>query len=276
MTKFGVYLGNYGPYADPGFMVEVAVAASDAGWDGVFLYDHLDLGGIPTIDPWTTTGAMAARAPGLSLGVLLTVPARRRLHTLALQAATVQHLLLQPLIVGLGLGSDRDFTLFDEDAALDRRAAQLELAIDVLPRFWRGETLEGTYRATSGPNETGAVAEVTYGGARLGPMLTTQPELWIGATYTSRAAQRRASRVDGVFPIRRPWTYERLLEPDELASFLNGIAPPVPISATTAMSEPSTAADRASAFAGLGWWLELMDPAAREPEAVLTRVMAGP
>ncbi|WP_280641323.1 hypothetical protein [Streptomyces afghaniensis] len=38
--RFAVYLPPFGPFGDPNVLVELAVRAEAAGWDGVFLWDR--------------------------------------------------------------------------------------------------------------------------------------------------------------------------------------------------------------------------------------------
>ena len=40
-VSFAVGIPNVREYADPHVLVELAVAAEAAGWDGVFLWDHI-------------------------------------------------------------------------------------------------------------------------------------------------------------------------------------------------------------------------------------------
>ncbi len=39
--SYGVYLPPFGPFGDPPVLVDLAVRAEAAGWDGVFLWDHV-------------------------------------------------------------------------------------------------------------------------------------------------------------------------------------------------------------------------------------------
>lgn len=46
-----MYLPPFGPFGDPLVLVDLAVRAETAGWDGVFLWDHLVHEGMPIADP---------------------------------------------------------------------------------------------------------------------------------------------------------------------------------------------------------------------------------
>jgi alkanesulfonate monooxygenase SsuD/methylene tetrahydromethanopterin reductase-like flavin-dependent oxidoreductase (luciferase family) len=45
--KFGLSLPNRGDYRDIHRMVELALLAEEAGWDGFFLWDHIARGDAP-------------------------------------------------------------------------------------------------------------------------------------------------------------------------------------------------------------------------------------
>ncbi|MHB1894868.1 MAG: hypothetical protein ACYCTZ_15500 [Candidatus Dormibacteria bacterium] len=57
--RFGVCLPNGGAGADPRLLAELARRAEQAGWDGVFVEDHLVHHSgphAPTADPWVALG----------------------------------------------------------------------------------------------------------------------------------------------------------------------------------------------------------------------------
>ena len=57
--NFGVGLPNVGEFADPVLLVELAVAAEAAGWDGFFVWDHLlyDDARPGAVEPWSVIAA---------------------------------------------------------------------------------------------------------------------------------------------------------------------------------------------------------------------------
>ncbi|HEY9379064.1 MAG TPA: LLM class flavin-dependent oxidoreductase, partial [Jiangellaceae bacterium] len=102
--RFGVSMPNAG---DPTRLVELAVIAEDAGWDGFFLWDHLQLDAVgrpPMHDPWVLLGAIAARTSRVRLGTMVTPVARRRPWKLAKEITTLDHLSAGRVVVGVGLG----------------------------------------------------------------------------------------------------------------------------------------------------------------------------
>jgi alkanesulfonate monooxygenase SsuD/methylene tetrahydromethanopterin reductase-like flavin-dependent oxidoreductase (luciferase family) len=90
--RYGVYLPPFGPFGDPKVLVELAVRAEAAGWDGVFLWDHVVSDARPIADPWTMLAAIAQATEKLLLGPTVTPLARRRPWIVARHASTVSRL----------------------------------------------------------------------------------------------------------------------------------------------------------------------------------------
>lgn len=40
-VRFSVTIPNFGDFAGPGTVAKVAVAVEEAGWDGLFVWDHV-------------------------------------------------------------------------------------------------------------------------------------------------------------------------------------------------------------------------------------------
>ncbi|MGO9468525.1 MAG: hypothetical protein ACLQVF_30715, partial [Isosphaeraceae bacterium] len=53
-ARRGVDLANFGPAGQPNALVELARAAEDAGWDGIFVWDHVARleGDVHVTEPW--------------------------------------------------------------------------------------------------------------------------------------------------------------------------------------------------------------------------------
>ena len=59
--KYGIYVPNFGAYGDPHNLLELALVAESAGWDGIFLWDHVLLhrhSDIPMVDAWVALAAI--------------------------------------------------------------------------------------------------------------------------------------------------------------------------------------------------------------------------
>jgi alkanesulfonate monooxygenase SsuD/methylene tetrahydromethanopterin reductase-like flavin-dependent oxidoreductase (luciferase family) len=125
-----------------------ALAAERAGFDGVWLNDHLagSVGGAPhVLECWTVLSALAAEVPRIAVGPLVLNVANRDPGTLAVMAATLQHVSAGRLLLGLGAGARAGTTYAVEQEALGRRVLSsperrrtLEHAIAILRRVWSG------------------------------------------------------------------------------------------------------------------------------------------
>lgn len=88
-------------------LIEFAVLAEAAGWDGLSLEDYIVYPAHPrrvTHDPWLAFAAIAARTERLRLAVMVTPLSRRRPWKVAREAATLDHLSHGRVILGVGLG----------------------------------------------------------------------------------------------------------------------------------------------------------------------------
>ncbi len=125
--KWGVSLAQAGELADPTTVADVAKQAEDAGWDGVFVWDHLwHRTGLPLADPWVTLAAIAAATQRVTIGTLVCALPRRRPQLVAQAATTLDRLSGARMVLGLGLGVDSygEFSTFGEPAATTVDAAR--------------------------------------------------------------------------------------------------------------------------------------------------------
>jgi alkanesulfonate monooxygenase SsuD/methylene tetrahydromethanopterin reductase-like flavin-dependent oxidoreductase (luciferase family) len=125
-----------------------ASAAERVGLDGVWLNDHLagSVHGAPhVLECWTILSALAAEVPRIALGPLVLNIGNRDPGTLAVMAATLQHVSGGRLILGLGAGARAGTPYAAEQDALghrvpadpERRRA-VERAIVILRQVWSG------------------------------------------------------------------------------------------------------------------------------------------
>src|SRR5580704_4724755 len=89
--RFAVDVPNFGDFADPRVVADLARRAEDAGWDGLFVWDHVthrkELKR-KIADPWILLTAAALATERLRLGTLITPLARRRVSKLAREVTT--------------------------------------------------------------------------------------------------------------------------------------------------------------------------------------------
>jgi alkanesulfonate monooxygenase SsuD/methylene tetrahydromethanopterin reductase-like flavin-dependent oxidoreductase (luciferase family) len=125
-----------------------AVEAERAGFDGVWLNDHLAgsvEGASDVLECWTALSALAEAVPRIAVGPLVLNVANRDPGTLAVMAATLQEVSGGRLLLGLGAGAQRGTTFALEQEALGRparrdpeRRRSLVQAISVLRQVWSG------------------------------------------------------------------------------------------------------------------------------------------
>jgi alkanesulfonate monooxygenase SsuD/methylene tetrahydromethanopterin reductase-like flavin-dependent oxidoreductase (luciferase family) len=268
LVRYGIDLTGFGTYADARVVTQVAIAAEEAGWDGLFLWDHLAWAfGFPSGDPWISLAAAAAATRRIRLGTSITPVPRRRPQVLAVQVAALDRLSDGRLTFGAGLGGTRDeFEVFGEPGDEGVRAKKLDEGLDVLARLWSGERVDhrGEY--------------FTVRGARLAPLPAQQPHppVWIGGA--SRGALRRAARWDGYTVGGVDEHGEVVVDPGELGARVAFIGRGEPFDvAITGVSEPEDHALRDEyGAAGATWWLESLHDLRGTLQSTLERVAAGP
>jgi alkanesulfonate monooxygenase SsuD/methylene tetrahydromethanopterin reductase-like flavin-dependent oxidoreductase (luciferase family) len=127
---------------------DAAVLAQEAGFDGVWLYDHL-AGSVHrsphVLECWTVLSALAATVPQLAIGSLVLNVANRDAGTLAVMAATLQEVSRGRLLLGIGAGGGARTPYASEQLALGRtvpgdaaRRAAVESTIMTLRQVWSG------------------------------------------------------------------------------------------------------------------------------------------
>ncbi|HEX6129247.1 MAG TPA: LLM class flavin-dependent oxidoreductase [Candidatus Limnocylindria bacterium] len=217
--RYAINVPNFGDYADPSVFVRLAREAEAAGWDALFVWDHM-LGdpdwGVPMADPWTLMAAAAAVTERIRLGPMVTPLPRRRPWVVARQAVTLDHLSAGRLTLGLGLGTpaQAEFAAFGEDASTTGRVERLEEGLQILDGLWSGETF--SHRGTHYRLEP----------MRFLPTPVQRPRIpiWLAGWWPHRSAFRRAARWDGVCPASQV-TEEtgQPMPPEELAAILEVI-----------------------------------------------------
>ncbi|MEP7020621.1 MAG: LLM class flavin-dependent oxidoreductase [Pseudonocardiales bacterium] len=86
----GLFVPIFDELADPVLVAALAVEAEEAGWDGLFVCDHLRWAEpvVEVADPWITLAAVAMATERIRLGPMVTPLARRRPAKVATETAT--------------------------------------------------------------------------------------------------------------------------------------------------------------------------------------------
>jgi alkanesulfonate monooxygenase SsuD/methylene tetrahydromethanopterin reductase-like flavin-dependent oxidoreductase (luciferase family) len=196
--RFSINIPNFGDFADPRTVAQVAVAAEQAGWDGLFVWDHVvhvkrERRGQPFGDPWMLLTAAALATSRLRLGALVTPVARRRPEQLARQVATLDSLSGGRVIFAAGLGGpiEDEFGSFGDTTDPAMLAERLDEGLELLRRYWSGEPVDHRGRHFRVDDVTLLPATVQR----------PHPPVWIGGFWPHRRPMRRAARWDGVVPL---------------------------------------------------------------------------
>ena len=288
--RFAVDVPNCGDFADPRVVADLARRAEDAGWDGLFTWDHVvfPFGPLPVADPWVLLTAVALATERIRVGPLVTPVARRRPGTLARQTTSLDRLSGGRLVFGAGLGFTlpAEFGTWGEPTRPRAVAERLDEGLALLAALWSGERVD--FRG-----EHFTAADVAFAPT---PVQRPRPPVWIGCNWPGTRPLRRAARWDGVAPhVISPADGSWAATPEivtqivaAVAEHRDGAGPfDVVITGRTQPSEPGAAREPAGLCqqvetvaaieaAGATWWLEGFRPGAGEYQAAVRRVEAGP
>jgi alkanesulfonate monooxygenase SsuD/methylene tetrahydromethanopterin reductase-like flavin-dependent oxidoreductase (luciferase family) len=284
--RFAVDVPNFGDFADPRVVADLARRAEEAGWDGLFVWDHVTHhkeARRQIADPWVLLTAAALATRRIRLGTLITPVARRRVSKLAREVTTLDRLTGGRMVLGVGLGAPvaDEFGTFGESTDPRELAARLDEGLEALSLLWSGEPV--TFRG-----DHVVVDDVAFLPT---PVQRPRVPVWVGGVWPAMAPMRRAARWDGAVPIL-PWREgERPPQPDaatvrEMHAFLHGLRAEAGLDnepfdlVISGMSpaDPAAAADVAGplAAAGATWWAECMWDDLEGAEAMVRRAEAGP
>jgi alkanesulfonate monooxygenase SsuD/methylene tetrahydromethanopterin reductase-like flavin-dependent oxidoreductase (luciferase family) len=250
-------------FTDAATLVEMAVDAEQAGWDGVFFWDHLVWDArlrLDVHDPWLLLGAVATRTERVRLGTLVTPLARRRPWLVARHLITLDHLSAGRAVLGVGLGEPlgADFGDFGEPATRPEQAALLDEGLTMLDGLLRGPV-----------DHQGARYRVRTE-LRPRPVQRPRPPVWVASVAPHRRPLARAARWDGVVPIGQT----AMLTPAELAGYVDGVDRP-PDWDVVAFQAPDTSPAE-YADAGATWLVEGGWPTGDWVADLRRRIRRGP
>ncbi|MGD1012730.1 MAG: LLM class flavin-dependent oxidoreductase [Acidimicrobiales bacterium] len=276
--SYGVFLPPFGVFADPKRLVALSESAERAGWDGVFLWDHMLAGpGMPIADAFVVTAAIAQATERVRLGMLVTPLARRRPWVVARQTATLDRLSAGRLVVGVGLGHDdrKELSSFSgEPVDAVERAIILDESLEVIERFWSGEPVDFEGR------------KIKVHSPAFLPRPVQQPlPVWVACRVPHRRPLARAARYQGCFPLfdAGGWKIPGLPEPEQVAALkadlLDAGASGTIDIVCRGVSCHTLEKELAPCFAalehaGMTWWLESFGPD-EPPAAELEKIVAA-
>jgi alkanesulfonate monooxygenase SsuD/methylene tetrahydromethanopterin reductase-like flavin-dependent oxidoreductase (luciferase family) len=275
--KYAFDIPQFGAFADPRLLAQLAHEAEEAGWDAFFLWDHIQAGWPEEVaDPWIALAAMAVSTGRILLGPMVTPLYRRHPWKLARETVTLDHLSRGRVVLGVGLGDDFFGEIRTLGGPIDARtrAAMLDEGLAVLLALWSGEKFSF------------AGEHYTIRDAQFLPTPLQKPRIpiWVAGTWPRKPPFRRAARFDGILPISG--NIETQLTPSQvrdLVSFIKSVrASDAPFEViqsgfTTGESPEQDRAIMASyEEAGATWWFESRVPWQTSIEQVRQRIRIGP
>jgi hypothetical protein len=290
--RFGVTLPNCGVGNDPAPIVELAVAAERAGWDGVFVWDtpyasDIDEAAAPMFDAWALMTSIVGATERVRVGTMITPLPWRRPWEVARQAQTLDQMSGGRFILSVGLGwVPEGGSALGEVSDRKERAEMLDESLEILERLWSGErfSFDGKYYRLKDVRFTPT------------PVQSPRIPIWVVAAWHTdpdrwpiKKSMRRALRYDGVLPnifSEKGNTHEQVQEP--VAAMARWIAAersdPIDVICEGGGEKDDTNTDadtvRAWRDAGATWWLEAvwwsMYRHPGDPSAMRERVERGP
>jgi probable F420-dependent oxidoreductase len=270
--RFGIDICILGELSDPRLVVDLAVLAEDAGWDAVFVWDHLAFAwGVPAADPWVTLAAVAQATSRIRIGTAVAALPRRRPATIAAAITSLDLLSGGRFVLGAGLGGvEAEYTAFGEAADATIRAEQLDESLDVLSRLWSGEPV------------THHGKHYTVDGVALAPVPVQRPRVpvWIGGG--SKSALRRAARWDGWLGGGDDEHGRMVMTPDQVAAHVSTAlrhrtaGEPFEVALIGASRPGAQALFDDYAESGVTWWLEHIHGRRASHAELKKRIAVGP
>ncbi len=273
--KFGIYAPNYGKtFGNPQVVVDLITEAEEAGWDGFFLWDHLfPEDSTSIVDPFVTLAAAAVKTERILFGTTVTPVPRRRPWKLASECVTLDHLSNGRAVLGIGLGGPEELGLMNEETNPKIHAKMAAEQIEILNGLWSGEefSFEGEHYKLDKVKMS------------LKPVQQPRIKLWGAGTWPKKGPFRRASRLDGVIPLRglgRPLSLEELKQITEYLKLQGELPDSYDIVRIywNMGEDIQTEYDKFNEFREIGvtWWLQTVTDWTGDTEAIREVIRKGP
>jgi probable F420-dependent oxidoreductase len=250
--KYGLLLPHFGEEADRDKLLEGSRRAEELGFDSLWVRDHLvfephaemEKPDRTFFEPLTTLTAIGAVTTRIGLGTGSLIPYRHPLQV-ALQVATMTHLVGPRLILGMGAGTyQHEFDAVGMPGPLEERWRRVESYARILRRVW-------TENQVCYEDQLYRFQDVTIEPKPLGGPV---PYWYCGATPAS--ARRAVAYCDGWMPgrISMATFRARVAAIREMSAEAGRTPPTVGVIPPTSIEEDREAALRQVDVAGLCAW----------------------
>jgi alkanesulfonate monooxygenase SsuD/methylene tetrahydromethanopterin reductase-like flavin-dependent oxidoreductase (luciferase family) len=265
--RSGMWFPLFDELADPIVVAGLAAQAEEAGWDGVFFWDHVRWRSPVrrVADPWIVLSAVAVATERVLLGPMVTPLPRRRPVKVARETATLDGLSRGRLVLGVGLGADAfgsELSKTGEQLDDRVRAQMLDESLEILGAAWSGEPVRhhGTHYL---------VDDIQFLPT---PVQRPGVPVWVAGFPGNVRPLRRAARCQGYVPVN-------LEHPDQLAeavATLSELRGGRSAAFDVAVGLPPDADLTSYTAAGATWWLTDFDPQSLSLDQVRGVLRDGP
>jgi hypothetical protein len=277
-TKYGIALIQFNEFSDPNLVVDFAMEAEKAGWDGIFLCDHLyysreELNSIS--ETWVQLSAIAAKTQKIKIGTYVSPLPRYLPWQLAKMTATLDILSKGRLILGVGLGGPAvEYEAFGGEYDTRILAEKMEESLVIIQGLWLGEPF----------SYSGKHYKIDNVCLLPKPLQTPRIPIIIGGEWPNKKPFIRAAKYDGAAPIHQKFPQELSVDDfKEIKSFIEqnrtSDEPFEILKTGTGYFAPDQRIKMINSYldAGITWWLEhvntLMQPSVEEMRKI---VQQGP
>ncbi len=260
--NYGLYLPYFGAFADARLLADLACEAEQAGWNGFFIWDHINRAWVTeVVDTWVALTAIAWNTTKIHFGPLVTPIPRRRPWKLARETASLDRLSAGRLVLGVGTGGlgglIKEWENFGEEPDLRTRAEMLDEGLDVLNGLWSGKPFAYTGRHYQ-------VKDTQFIPA---PVQSPHIPIWVAGNWPHRPPFRRAARWDGMVPQVDPKQGDELVQLKQAIQYTreqrkSDTNYDVVYSTSLPAGDPAHLAERVAQYAeaGVTWLLEQLYP----------------
>ena len=281
MTKYGLNITNFGTYSDIEILMDLSRDAENAGWDGIFLWDHMIFStrlknnnqiNIPFVDPWIALAAISTITKSVKIGTYITPLPRRRPWKLSREIVSLDHLSKGRFILGIGLGSpDFEYEGFGEEKNIIIRAKKCDEGLKIIRGLCSGIPFKfnGTYYN---------IKEVIFKPEPYDGMIP----IWIGGRWPNKKPFERASKYDGVCPISATNKVLTPFDIEEIVNYITKLKKNTKNFDIVLAGETSQDKNEAKQFlspyidSGMTWWLETIHDWRGSLEEMKKVILRGP
>ena len=278
--KYVINIPNYSYFSEPENLIIFAKEVEKSGWDGLFMWDHLQLipeffRDIPFIDPYVALTIIACNTKNILLGPYVTPISRRRPWQVYRQLVSLDHLSKGRIIFGVGLGTpaEFDFSAFGDESDNIIRGEMLDESLEIIELLSTGEEI--SYKGKHYNLNRVQLLPRPYNG---------RIPIFVAGQWPNKNPFKRAAHYDGALPISKNWP--ETLHPKDIAQIKKYVMEfiehkksfDIVIGGISTVNRSQETLSQIEEYkkSGATWWVEDMDTWDVSFEEMLERVRIGP